>query len=238
VFAARIHLDVSSYYLAAFITFNTSATFHHTGRAALTPLPSTNTMIYSYGNDASQNEALINDVDTLLAQMSSGATSSESVVIRCLERINDTDTDLSAWQTIDEKYSIAQARAADNRRNQSNVIGPLHGVPVGIKDVIDTVELTTQLGSSIYSGRFPEENAAVIDKLLAAGAIILGKTVTTELARHANRRFRHTACFIQRDLWTQTISRADFASRCFANIPNAGPIGSVRQLFSRCLHPS
>ncbi len=122
------------------------------------------------------------DVDTLVKQIASGKASSENIVKHYLNRIDDTDTELGAWQSINEADALEQARNADSNRKHGKTIGALHGIPVGIKDVIDTAGLATQRGSSIYSGRVPETNAAVVEKLFEAGAVVLGKTVTTELA--------------------------------------------------------
>jgi Asp-tRNA(Asn)/Glu-tRNA(Gln) amidotransferase A subunit family amidase len=77
---------------------------------------------------------------------------------------------------------LAQARALDERRAERRTLGPLHGVPVAIKDIIDTADYPTELGSPIGVGRRPRHDASVVAKLRAAGAVIIGKTVTTEFA--------------------------------------------------------
>ena len=81
-----------------------------------------------------------------------------------------------------KRTALAQARAADTALREGHASGPLHGVPVGIKDIIDTAELPTENGTSIFAGRQPKEDASVVSQLKAAGAVILGKTVTAELA--------------------------------------------------------
>ncbi len=111
-----------------------------------------------------------------------GIISSEALVSACLARIDAVDGDIEAWTHLDNDYALAQARAADEARQAGKPIGPLHGVPVGIKDIIDTADMPTQLGSALYAGRQPREDAYVISRLREAGAVILGKTVTTELA--------------------------------------------------------
>ena len=75
-----------------------------------------------------------------------------------------------------------QARAADERRLSGQPIGALHGVPVAIKDIFDTADMPTEYGSPIYAGRTPSRDATVVSRLRAAGAVIMGKTVTTEFA--------------------------------------------------------
>ncbi len=112
------------------------------------------------------------------ARIRAGELTSESLVSACLARIGMRDAEVGAWQYIDPELAIEQARAAD--RSQSR--GPLHGVPIGVKDIIDTVDMPTELGSAIYAGRRPQWDAACVAAARAAGAIVLGKTVTTEFA--------------------------------------------------------
>ena len=77
---------------------------------------------------------------------------------------------------------MRQAEAADDHRRQGKATGPLHGVPVGIKDIFDTGDMPTEFGSPFWAGRTPRQDAAVVARLRAAGAVIMGKTVTTEYA--------------------------------------------------------
>ena len=83
---------------------------------------------------------------------------------------------------------LAQAKAADEARKEGKGVGPLHGVPVGIKDIIDTADMPTENGSAVFKGRQPATDAACVTALRRAGAVILGKTVTTELATLTFRR--------------------------------------------------
>jgi Asp-tRNA(Asn)/Glu-tRNA(Gln) amidotransferase A subunit family amidase len=111
-----------------------------------------------------------------------GMISSEQLVEACLARIREVDPQIRAWTFLDPEYALAQARAADERRLSGQPIGPLHGVPVGIKDIFDTADMPTEYGSPIYAGRTPSRDATVVSMLRAAGAVIMGKTVTTEFA--------------------------------------------------------
>ena len=111
-----------------------------------------------------------------------GAVSSEELVQACLERVREVEPGVQAWQFLDEELAIAQARAADERRRSGEPVGPLCGVPVGIKDIIDTGDMPTENGTVLHAGRTPRNDAAVVARLRAAGAAILGKTVTTECA--------------------------------------------------------
>jgi Asp-tRNA(Asn)/Glu-tRNA(Gln) amidotransferase A subunit family amidase len=111
--------------------------------------------------------------------IAAGELTAEALVTACLDRIHARDADVQAWQHLDEGVALAMARARDT---QDGPRGALHGIPVGIKDIIDTEELPSERGSPIYSGRRPGRDAAATAVLRAAGAVILGKTVTTEFA--------------------------------------------------------
>lgn len=111
-----------------------------------------------------------------------GVISSEQLVKACLTRIQEVDPQIQAWAFLDPGYALAQARALDQLRLQGKSIGALHGVPIGIKDIFDTADMPTENGSVIYAGRTPSRDATVVSMLRAAGAVIMGKTVTTEFA--------------------------------------------------------
>ena len=111
-----------------------------------------------------------------------GALTSEELTQACLARIAEVDADVEAWAYLDPEHALAQARAADEVRRSSKPVGPLHGVPVAIKDIIDTADMPTECGTVLLEGRQPRKDADVVSRLRAAGAVILGKAVTTELA--------------------------------------------------------
>jgi Asp-tRNA(Asn)/Glu-tRNA(Gln) amidotransferase A subunit family amidase len=111
-----------------------------------------------------------------------GVITSEELVASCLARIEAVDTEVEAWAHLDPEHALAQAHAADEVRRAGEPTGPLHGVPVGIKDIVDTGDLAPECGTVLLEGRQPREDAAIVARLRAAGAVILGKTVTTELA--------------------------------------------------------
>jgi Asp-tRNA(Asn)/Glu-tRNA(Gln) amidotransferase A subunit family amidase len=111
-----------------------------------------------------------------------GIISSEQFVEACLARIAEVDGQVQAWAFLDRNCALEQARAADQRRLSGAPVGPLHGVPVGIKDIFDTEDMPTECGSAIHAGRTPSRDATVVSLLRAAGAVIMGKTVTTEFA--------------------------------------------------------
>jgi len=107
-----------------------------------------------------------------------GKASSEALTRACLERIRAREPEIQAWVHVDAERVLAEARARDGERPR----GPLHGVPVGFKDIIDTADLPTEYGSPIYSGHRPGADAACVNLIRAAGGVVLGKTVTTEFA--------------------------------------------------------
>src|SRR5688500_15083342 len=111
-----------------------------------------------------------------------GVLTSEELVQECLERIRALEPKVQAWQFLDEEHALAQARACDERKRGGEPIGPLHGVPGGVKDIIDTADMPTENGTVLHEGRTPRDDAAVVRMLRGPGAVILGKTVTTECA--------------------------------------------------------
>jgi amidase len=116
-----------------------------------------------------------------------GALTSEALVRSCLDRIAARETDVGAWTWIDPDRAFAAARDADRRAPA----GPLHGVPVAAKDIIDTFDMPTGLGFPPYAGRRPSWDAACVAACRRAGAIVLGKTVTTEFAYFAPGKTRN-----------------------------------------------
>ena len=86
---------------------------------------------------------------------------------------------------MDPDHALHQARAADAARREGKALGPLHGLPVGVKDIFDTKDMPTEDGTVLHAGRTPGQDAAAVERLRQAGAIILGKTATTELAVYA-----------------------------------------------------
>lgn len=111
-----------------------------------------------------------------------GRLSSEALVKSCLDRIAERDPDVKAWAWLDADAALAQARELDRIRKSGRATGALHGVPVGLKDIVDTRDMPTQRGTSIFADRQPTADAAIVERLREAGAVIMGKTKTTELA--------------------------------------------------------
>ncbi|GJL80487.1 MAG: glutamyl-tRNA amidotransferase subunit A [marine bacterium B5-7] len=114
--------------------------------------------------------------------ITSGALTSEHLLESYLDVIDATDAQIHAWAHIDRDHALEQARHLDDIRRRGLPVGNLHGIPVGIKDIFDTVEYVTERGSNIYANRNPSADSAVVERLKEAGAVIIGKSVTTELA--------------------------------------------------------
>jgi Asp-tRNA(Asn)/Glu-tRNA(Gln) amidotransferase A subunit family amidase len=122
-----------------------------------------------------------------LAAIASGRLSSVELVKSCLAQIEATDSTIKAWAFFDADMALAQAAECDRIRKAGLPTGPLHGIPVGLKDIIDTAEMPTQRGTPIFANRQTDRSARLVERLRDAGAVIMGKTVTTELAFvHAN----------------------------------------------------
>src|SRR6266542_2114192 len=150
-----------------------------TVRAAPTPLQYCNTPALPLMDLTNLHSLSASEAARLLRE---GIISSEQLVEACLARVRQVDEQAQAWAFLDPDYALAQARAADKLRLEGKPIGPLHGVPIGIKDIFDTADMPTENGSVLCAGRTPSRDATVVAMLRAAGAVIMGKTVTTEFA--------------------------------------------------------
>ena len=120
------------------------------------------------------------------ARLAAGTLTAEALTRDCLERAS-ARAEVKAWVWLDPEQALAQARAVDRAGRP----GLLAGVPIGVKDVIDTVDMPTQHGSPIYRGNRPFADAACVALIRAAGGVILGKTVTTEFANRDPRETIH-----------------------------------------------
>ncbi len=107
---------------------------------------------------------------------------SEELVTACIARIDQLEPEVKAWAFLGRDHALDQARAADAWAREGKGLGLLHGVPVGIKDVIDTADMPTEANSALFKDYRPRQDAGCVAALRAAGAVIMGKTVTTELA--------------------------------------------------------
>ena len=118
------------------------------------------------------------------AAIAAGKLTSEALVAACLDRVRQREDEVRAWACIDGELALRQARQCDKETPRSR----LHGIPLGVKDVIDTCDLPTEYGSPIYPGHRPVSDAACVAQARKLGGVIFGKTVSTEFAtRHPNK---------------------------------------------------
>ena len=127
-----------------------------------------------------QDEVVALSAVVAAQEIAKGALSAEDYVRACLDRIAEVEPEVRAFAHINPDHAIAQARVLDDHRRQGGALGPLHGIPVAIKDIIDTADYPTEFGSPVFAGRQPNFDATIVAKL--RGAVIIGKTVTTEFA--------------------------------------------------------
>lgn len=143
-----------------------------------------NRMPKSSGLIPPQDSHALRSAAEAAAAVRAGKLTSEALVSACLDRIAQREEEVRAWAWIDPDQALAQARDRDRETPRSW----LHGIPVGIKDVIDTCDMPTGYGSPIYEGHRPVTDAACVAQIRELGGVILGKTVSTEFAtRHPNK---------------------------------------------------
>ena len=117
-----------------------------------------------------------------VAEMAAGNITSEALTKACLDRIEAREATVQAWAYLDPEHALEQARELDRQRAAGGETGPLHGVPVALKDIFDTSDMPTENGSRLFEGRRPTVDSFVAQLLRQAGAVIIGKTVSTEIA--------------------------------------------------------
>ena len=122
------------------------------------------------------------DLVALADSLARGELTSVELVERSLARYDATEPRIDAFAWLDPAPARGLARASDERRRSGAPVGRLEGIPIGVKDIFDTAGIPTENGSALFAGRVPERSAAAVRAAEAAGAIVLGKTVTAELA--------------------------------------------------------
>ena len=121
-------------------------------------------------------------VTEAVSEIKEGNLSPVQLVESLLSRIDKLDSDLKAWVTIDKEKALEAAQQREFSADWGGELGPLHGVPVGLKDIFYTAGMLTACGSKVYSDFVPEYDATSVAKIKDAGGIVLGKAVTTEFA--------------------------------------------------------
>ena len=122
-----------------------------------------------------------NSAVKMVQAIKKGEITSEELVKSYIDQIKKKEKDIEAFQFFDEELVIKQAKKLDSL-HQAGQHGDLHGIPVGVKDIFDTVDMPTEDGTEIHKNNPSLNDCTVVSKLKQAGAIIMGKTVTTELA--------------------------------------------------------
>ena len=115
-------------------------------------------------------------------KLAGGHVSAAEVTEGYLSRIAEAEAAIGAWAWHDPDFARAQAEAMDKHRRSGRPVGPLHGLPVGVKDIVDTARIPTAYGLEAERDRVPAADAVLVERLKRAGAVVMGKTVTTELA--------------------------------------------------------
>jgi Asp-tRNA(Asn)/Glu-tRNA(Gln) amidotransferase A subunit family amidase len=120
-----------------------------------------------------------------------GSLSSTELVRACLTRCSRLEPRVEAWEHLDAGRAMERAEELDSIIKTRGVAGPLHGIPLGIKDIIDVAGMPTTMGSPVYAGNVARRTAPAVLQLERAGAVILGKTVTSEFAYYTPRKTRN-----------------------------------------------
>lgn len=130
----------------------------------------------------------INEAVNLL---STGGINAQDLIASCLERIDQFDPEIQAWAHLNPEYAISQAKQCDMQRRKGKTLGRLHGIPIALKDIIDCALLPTENGCELFKGNIPKQDAWVTARLKQQGAVIIGKTVTAELATFSPGKTRN-----------------------------------------------
>ncbi len=132
------------------------------------------------GGGAPRGELWELEATALAAMLRGGAVSAREVVSSFLQRIDEVDGLVNAIPTLVAERALDEADRADRRRAAGNALGPLHGLPIAVKDLVDTAGIRTTYGSPIYRDHVPMEDAPLVRRLRRAGVVVVGKTNTPE----------------------------------------------------------
>ena len=114
-----------------------------------------------------------------------GETNAENLVKAALDLIEKTDNQLKAWAYIDTAGAIASAKLLDEIRDSGRALGPLHGVPIGLKDIIDTADMPTEFGSLAFNGHQPNQDATITARFILAVVCFFFQYRVSIISRHA-----------------------------------------------------
>ncbi len=128
------------------------------------------------------NEIINFSVQELIDKISNSQITSVEICEAYIERINKFEKDINAWAFFDKELLLEKAKESDAYKKSGKPTGPLHGIPVAVKDIVGTLDMPTECGTPIRKGKSYSQNAEIVDLLTSSGAIVMGKTATTELA--------------------------------------------------------
>ena len=128
------------------------------------------------------NEIVNYSVEELINKISNSQITSVEICKAYIERINKFEKDINAWAFFDKELLLEKAKESDAYKKSGKPIGPLHGIPVAVKDIVGTLDMPTECGTPIRKGKSYSQNAEIVELLHSAGAIVMGKTATSELA--------------------------------------------------------
>ena len=121
-------------------------------------------------------------VEDLVSKIKDSQLTSVEICEKYIDRINKFEKEVKAWAHFNKKLLLEKAAEADEYRRSGKPTGPLHGIPIALKDIIGTVDMPTECGTVIRKGKSYSQNAEIVDLLISSGAIVMGKTATSELA--------------------------------------------------------
>jgi Asp-tRNA(Asn)/Glu-tRNA(Gln) amidotransferase A subunit family amidase len=121
-------------------------------------------------------------VEDLASKIKEGQLTSVQLCEKYIERINKFEKEVKAWAHFDKKNLLEKAEDSDEYRKSGKPVGSLHGIPIAVKDIIGKVDMPTECGTVIRKGKSYSQNAEIVELLHSAGAIVMGKTATSELA--------------------------------------------------------
>jgi Asp-tRNA(Asn)/Glu-tRNA(Gln) amidotransferase A subunit family amidase len=127
-------------------------------------------------------QATAQDLRATAEALAEGTLSARTYCESCLARVRAGEAQIKAWVALDEDRALGISATRDAARGRSGQIGALHGIPVGVKDIFDTDDLPTEMGSPAFVGNRPERNAELVARIIAAGGYAFGKTATAEFA--------------------------------------------------------
>ena len=132
----------------------------------------------------------------LVEKLKKGEISSVEVCEAYIERIKKFDKDVKAWAFFDKKLLIEKAKEKDEYRQSGKPLGALHGLPIAVKDIIGTFDMPTECGTVLRKGMSASQDAEIVDLLKSEGAIVMGKTATSELAYYSPSKTKNRKPFL------------------------------------------